>query len=340
MPSVRSSIPSVSTALAMTFSLAAASLSPAHSLPPPSGVVETVALFDPAQLETPESLVFDRAGNAYVSLALTGEVRKLAPDGTMSTHAFLPIGSPLTPCHGFIGILGALAIDDQNRIYAAVAACDPANRGIWRIEPNGASSLVANLPIDALPNGISLHRGRVYVADSAAPRIWTTRAEVGAPKNAEIWLEDPILSAPPLPNTPGGNGLQIFRNELYIAISGAGTIVAVPFERRDDPGIPRVHATLPVGVGCDDFAFDVRGSIYCTTDPTNLVIRLDPDGSSEILLTAGDGLDGPTAATFGRRGLDRFELYITNAAFPFFTTTFRPSLMRLRLDVPGAPRGR
>ena len=89
--------------------------------------------------------------------------------------------------------------------------------------------------------------------------------------------------------------------------------------------------------GCDEFAFDVRGSIYCTTDPFNTVVRLDPDGTTEILLTADDLLDGPTSAAFGRHGTNRKNLYITNAAFPIFTTTFRPSLMRLRLNVPGAP---
>ncbi|HEX6861500.1 MAG TPA: hypothetical protein VF414_01730, partial [Thermoanaerobaculia bacterium] len=99
----------------------------------------------------------------------------------------------------------------------------------------------------------------------------------------------------------------------------------------------RVHAVMPAGAGCDDFALDVHGSIYCTTDPTNLLVRLDPDGTTEILLTAADGLDGPTAATFGRTGHDRFNLYVTNAAFPFFSLTHRPSLMRLHLAVPGAP---
>jgi len=35
------------------------------------------------------------------------------------------------------------------------------------------------------------------------------------------------------------------------------------------------------------------------------------------------------------RGDDRFNLYITNAAFPFLSTTLKPSLMRLHLGVPG-----
>src|SRR5687768_5354122 len=60
--------------------------------------VETIALFDPAAFETPESVQVDRHGHIYVSLALTGEIRKIAPDGTQSTLAFLPLHPEVQPC--------------------------------------------------------------------------------------------------------------------------------------------------------------------------------------------------------------------------------------------------
>jgi hypothetical protein len=44
----------------------------------------------------------------------------------------------------------------------------------------------------------------------------------------------------------------------------------------------------------------------------------------------------PTATAFGIHD-EQFDLYITNAAFPFFSDTHQPSLIRLHLDVPGAP---
>jgi hypothetical protein len=56
--------------------------------------VQTIVSFNAANLETPESLVFDRAGNLYISLALTGEIRKIAPNGAQSTFAQLPLGAP------------------------------------------------------------------------------------------------------------------------------------------------------------------------------------------------------------------------------------------------------
>ena len=302
--------------------------------PDAPGAVETLVSFDASRLETPESLVFDRAGNLYVSLALTGEIRRIAPNGAQSTFAVIPIGAPLTPCHGFLAILGALTIDNHGNLYAAAAACDLANRGIWKISPGGRAEIIARLPAAALPNGITLYHRNLYIADSSLGRVWTVPVEGGV---ATVWFEDPLLLAPAGSPFPGANGIKVFRREVYVSNSGAGTIVAIPFRHRDEPGAPRIHAVLPAPQGCDDFAFDVHGRLYCTTDPFRTLIRVDPDGSSEILLTAADGLDGPTASAFGVRGNDRFNLYITNAAFPFFSDTHQPSLMRLHLGVPGAP---
>lgn len=320
-------------ALLLILALAPAALL-AH--PPDAPSVETVALFDPSRLETPESIAIDRDGNIFISLALTGEIRKIAPDGTQSTFIQFPIGAPLTFCGAFFnGVIGITLDPQDDTLYAVVAACDPAIRGVWRVSPEGEAELVANLPLEGLPNGIALRRGYLYVADSILATIWRIPADGGV---AEVWIEDPLLAGTTTPALlPGANGLQIFRNEVYVSNPTQETLVAIPIAPDGSAGEPRVHAVLPAGAGCDDFAFDVHGSIYCTTDPSNLLVRLDPDGGSEILLTAADGLDGPTSAVFGRKGADRFNLYITNAAFPFFTTTFRPSLMRLHLGTPGAP---
>lgn len=302
--------------------------------PPDAPQLEVVAAFNPAALETPESLAIDRDGNIYISLALTGEIRKIAPDGTQSTFIQFPIGAPLTFCGPFFNAVTGITIDPQDdTLYASVVSCDLASRGVWRVTPDGTGEILATLPLESLPNGIALYRGFLYVADSFLPRIWRVPVEGGT---AEVWLEDPLLAGGP--GLPGANGLKIFRHEVYVASSTQGLIVAIPIGPNGAAGAPRVHAVLPAGTGCDDFDLDVHGSIYCTTDPTNLLVRLDPDGTTEILLTAADGLDGPTAALFGRRGQDRFNLYITNAAFPFFSTTFQPSLMRLHLGVPGAPK--
>jgi sugar lactone lactonase YvrE len=299
--------------------------------------LEVLALFDASQLETPESLAFDHHGNLFLSLALTGEIRRIAPDGTQSTFALIPIGPPLTPCGALVAIMGGLAIDEHGTLYVTAGACDPANRGIWRVTADGHAQIIAQLPIEALPNGIALYHDRLYVADSALNRVWTVPVTGGTPT---AWIEDPLLAQAPGSPFPAGNGIKVFRGELYVANSSTGQILVIPFLHNDEAGAPRVHGQMPGASGCDDFAFDVFGSLYCTTDPFLTVVRMDPDGSTEILLTAADGLDGPTSTAFGVQGEDRFNLYINNAAFPFFSVTHQPSLMRLHLDVPGAPVNR
>lgn len=294
-------------------------------------VAETLILFDPWVPETPESIVFDRRDNAYVTMALTGEIRRIAPDMSQSTLSFLPIGGPCGPLP--VAALG-LAIDRHDRLYAAVAACDPANSGIWKVDTrSGSIELLANAPSFVTWNGIDVHKGFIYAADTFGGLIWRIPAAGGAP---EIWADDTLLKVPPGSPFPGPNGVQFYKRKIYVANSATGNIVAIPILRGGAAGEPYVHATV-FPMGCDEFTFDVLGRIYCATDPFNTLVRLDPDGSSEILLTADDLLDGPTSCAFGRRGRNKKNLYLTNAAFPVFTTTFRPSLMRLRLDVPGAP---
>jgi len=61
-------------------------------------------------------------------------------------------------------------------------------------------------------------------------------------------------------------------------------------------------------------------------------------GQYRITAAVRRRVDGPTAVAFGRQG-ERFELYVTNGAFPFFPgpDPRHPSLMRLPVDTPGFP---
>ena len=293
--------------------------------------VETVALFNPAAFETPESVQIDRRGNTYISMALTGEIRKIEPNGTQSSLAFLPIRPDVQPCGNSLGvpIMGGIALDHQGNVYASLNSCNLPDLGVWKVTRQGQASLLARLPANAAPNGIAYHEGWLYVADTVLGLVWRIHSD-GAR------TADPLLTPVPLPLTPGPNGLQVFRDEVYVAVSDRAHIVAIPILDGGAAGTGRVHVS---GIALDDFAFDVNGNLYGTTDPFNTLARVAPDGTVITLLTTSDGLDGPTAAAFGV-GADRKNLYITNAAFPFFPgpNPRRPSLMRLNVGIPGKPR--
>jgi hypothetical protein len=85
--------------------------------------------------------------------------------------------------------------------------------------------------------------------------------------------------------------------------------------------------------------FDRHGNAYISMALTGEIRKIAPGGVLEVVLEGADRLDGPTAAAFGV-GADNKNLYITNAAFPFFPgpDPRRPSLLRLHVGIPGQPR--
>lgn len=318
--------------------------------------LETVFAFNPELGETPESAATDFQGNIYVSLALTGELAKIDPQGNRTTMATLPLGNP-ADCPGpFPGIMGALAIDPFTKtLYVPVNSCDLSAKGIYRVSKHGDVTMIASLPPEVLGNGIALRFGRAYVSDSGSTRIFR------APKNgdgsaAEVWLEEPLLADPdPFDIVPGANGLQFYGGKMWVANAGAGTLVSINLEASGygtgnlQPGAAEVVFGPPgthpiweidptIAPGCDDFAFDWIGRVYCTTDPFQSVVLLNPyNGDHEVVFDAGDGLDGPTAAVFGR-GSRRKTLYLSNAMFPFFPPTGNgPSVLEVQVPLGGYP---
>lgn len=319
-------------ALAGTLMLLLPSLAMAQPL-------KTVFAFDAAQMEAPESMAIGWDGSVYASLAITGEIAKIDRAGNRTTLAFIPLGDfPAQECApDDIAMLHGIAVDIFGYVYAGAAACDPANRGIWRVSPDGNAEVIATLPADAHPNGLAVRGLHVYVTDHQGGRIYRApRNGNGGP--AELWVQSPLLDWVPNPYmAPGANGIQFFHNHAYVANSAQQTILRIDIK----PGLAgragEVKVAHNFSPGCDDFAIDIAGRIFCTTNPFQTVVRIDPDGTQEVLFTAADGLDGPTTAAFGRL-LDMNTLYISNAAFPFFPGTGNgPSIQKVRMDLPGYP---
>ncbi len=282
-----------------------------------------VVRFDPARNETPESIAISRDGDRYVSLASTGEIQRITPDGHRHTLARLPNGR---------GTVLGIALDREENVYANLASFDPATHGIWAITPDGGARRLAALPADGLPNGLTFDaRGDLYAADSFLGVIHQL------PRNgdtATTWLADPRLAATLGTGFPGANGLQYLHGHLYTANSDNASLLRIPIRSHGGPGEIETTAT---GISGDDLALDVYGNAYVTTDPANTLVKITPDGRQAVVLDTTDGLDGPTAAAFGR-GRDRFRLSITNAAFAQFDTDGirRPSLIEADLGTRGA----
>jgi sugar lactone lactonase YvrE len=286
--------------------------------------------------EIPESIAFDQAGNLYVTLSLSGQLRKITLDGTQTLLATFPVGT------GGIGqqpgILGTLAIDGDNTIYLTLSSSEANANGIWRVNQQGVAQRLVALPVGAMPNGITLdYFGNLYVADSALGQIWRVKKGESV---AQVWLKDALLAPQGGAGFPGANGIKFYLNGLYVSNSSSGNIIRVNLQLNGQPGVPMVYAS---GVNADDFAFDLVGDLYASTHPFNTIVRIRPNGSQEIIATPAQNVIGPTSAAFGSVGSDRFNLYVVTDGGFFGSLinpggpTGLPSVVKLQLGLPGWP---
>jgi len=295
------------------------------------GPSEVVRNLDPSIPDNPEGIAIDSKGNFILAMGLSGQLVKLNKNGDRSLITTLPIGD-FNP-FAFTGILGPVAIDRFDNMYVSVNASDPVNRGVWKVRKDGNATLLSNFPMTAALNGLAIKNNHLYVADSGPDgKIWRVSINTGA---NEIWADDPLLKlSDPTVMAPGPNGIQYYGNEFYVSNPNQNKLLAIELNNNGSSGTIRIAAE----VSFDDFAIDILGNIIGTTAPANTIEKVYPDGRVEGLLTAADGLDIPTAAIFGRGFFDSFNVYITNAAFPFVPGATQPSLMKLELGIPGFDR--
>jgi sugar lactone lactonase YvrE len=139
-----------------------------------------------AQLHIAYGLAVDAAGNVYIADSNTNRVRKVDPNGTISTFAgtgksgFSGDGGPATSAQLYAP--SDVAVDRQGNVYIV----DRNNRRVRKVTPNGRISTVAgNGKPGSTPSGrataASLYqpwgiaidaRGIVYFSDSGGHRVY------------------------------------------------------------------------------------------------------------------------------------------------------------------------
>ncbi|HWC10001.1 MAG TPA: SMP-30/gluconolactonase/LRE family protein [Acidimicrobiales bacterium] len=295
--------------------------------------VGRVLNFDASAGELPESVVVDRRGTIYVSLAPLGQIRAIAPNGGQRVVATLPVGS------GF-GALG-LALGPRDDVYVALSTFDPATNGIYRVGRGGTTERLPGTEAIGLPNGLLFdRRGNLFVTDSVGGAIW----RIPAKGIAERWLQHPLLegdnSAPP-PVPLGANGIAFRDGTLFVTNTEKGSLIRVPVKRDASPGTLSVLAQGPALIGADGLTLDTRGSLYVAVNGQNTVVQVSPGGATlTTLATAADGLDSPSDVAFGQGRRDRRTLFVVNFAIgPVFgfPPGAGPALSAMTVDVPGTP---
>jgi sugar lactone lactonase YvrE len=312
----------------------------AQSVTPGVGPLATVATYAPPQL--PEGLAVDRQGRLYVGMALTGEIRRMAPDG--SEPAMLAI---LRPGAGF---LTGLEVEPAGTLYALLASNnspDSDAHGVWRVSPDGTRTLVAPLPAAGLPNAVVFHRsGDLLVSDSLLGTIWrVTRAG-----QVSAWAQHPLLqgdlTACPgtlVPAPFGANGLAFNRRgDLFVANTTKALVARIPVDADGAAGPPTVFAGPDCALfdGSDGLAMDPQDTLYVAVNTQNRLARIDPAGRVQTLATREQGLDGPASLVFGTTPATQRDLFITNFSItPFLSGgTPHPAVVRVAV-APGGPAG-
>ncbi|MFF3889725.1 SMP-30/gluconolactonase/LRE family protein [Streptomyces sp. NPDC001914] len=295
---------------------------PASAVSDPLGCARTAVHFDLAKGQTPENIALSPDGTAYVTLAKARQIAAVSRSGSILILATMPAPADAgihTPALGFPLTTGITRAQDGT-LYFLYATGTADLTGIWRLRPGGLPQRIAALPAAGLPNGLTLDpRTRtLYVTDSALGTIWRVPASGGT---ATVWSTDPALA--PV-GFLGANGLKIHNGALWATNLDKGTIVRIPILTDGRPGTARVTATGLTGI--DDFAFTGRGDqIIAALNTVNQVALIRPDGTHTTVLTAADGLQGPTSIAL--RGN---TVHVASAAY---LTAEDPNLVLAHLGV-------
>lgn len=276
--------------------------------------------FNLAGGQQPENIALTPSGAADVTFAKARQVAEVASTGATRILATLPApadGGVNTPALHFALTTGIVR-DHDGTLYVLYATGTADLTGLWRIRPGGTPQRIAALPAGGLPNGMAMDpRTRtLYIADSILGVVWTVPAAGGTPL---AWSTAPQLAPA---GFLGANGMKIHDGAVWTTNLDRGTVLRIPL--RSDGRAGRVETRAQGLAGIDDFAFTGGDTLLAALDIPNEVALVRPDGTHSIVLTAADGLQGPTSLAV--RG---DTVYVLSAAY---ITAKDPNLVLAHLD--------
>jgi uncharacterized protein (TIGR03437 family) len=196
-----------------------------------------------AQLNSPYGLILDGTGNLYIADLGNARIRRVTPDGTISTVA--GGGSEMVaPRNLALDGHGGIYISDFGghrvfRLSSDGSLTTVAGTGVQGFSPDGTLALSAQL---AYPTGLAVDRqGALYVADSQ--NHWIRKVTNGVISS---------LTRAATPTSMVFDGL----GSLYIADPSAGQIVQIP--AIGTPNVLKIQA-VDLTVGRDGYLYAVNG---------------------------------------------------------------------------------
>ena len=256
-----------------------------------------------ADLNAPEGVAVDAAGSLYIADTFNNRVRKVAPDGTMSTFAangypgFSGDGAAATGATLFFPT--DVALDRSGSLYIADLGDSRIRKVAGGIISTVAGSASLVTPVDGFPADQVRLNGPTGVSVDPAGNVYFAEGSVGSGSGLtvgdfRIWRVSPdgtLFSA-------AGNGSNSFSGD-----TGAAS---------------RAQLNTPTGM-----AIDAAGNLYFADTQNHRIRRISPGGT--ITTVAGNALPGfsgdggpaalaelntPTAVAIDNQG----RLYIADSA--------------------------
>ena len=236
---------------------------------------------DRVALNRPSSVALAPDGSLYVAEEDFGRVRKVAPDGSLTT--FMDGGAGVVKTN-LIGLVDMISGPDGTLYFASER-----KRLVYRLKPGGTPEIIAGTgkeasgaaerpatEIDCVPEALALGPdGTLYVAEDQAARVlMITPDGVGhALPNAPIWTKQDHFEG--LSVGPDG--------ALYLLVDHEGDAGGGVWRYKGS--WTELERGLTVGEG--DMVVGPDGSRYEVEDEGKRVRRVAPDGTATVL--AGEG---------------------------------------------------
>lgn len=217
-----------------------------------------------AQINGPNGVAADRAGNIYIADGYNARIRKVSAAGIITTVAGIGVaghsgdGGPATRAHISIQAMQGppptgIAVDAQGNIYFAETY---ANR-VRRIAPNGIITTVAGRASETYNVGDTvIEKGGFAGDDGPATAAWLASPHGIAVLNEALFIAD-----------TGNNRIRRVAGGIITTIAGNG---GRGFTGDGGPG-PNAEVYVPTGV-----AVDARGKVYIATSGNKAIRVLEP----------------------------------------------------------------